>query len=88
MGKYVYQIEESTFDTRHYVITTDKPLQDDCHDDILEAICMVSITKDGDTEKIKTEDGVEGKVTFVGTEYGDDSQMDWTETQIEGEENG
>ena len=49
---------------------------------------MVSITKDGDTEKIKTEDGVEGKVTFVGTEYGDDSQMDWTETQIEGEENG
>ncbi len=38
MGRYVYQIEESTFDTRHYVITTDKPLQDDCHDDILEAI--------------------------------------------------
>ncbi|HAI20039.1 MAG TPA: hypothetical protein DCM10_19715 [Xanthomarina gelatinilytica] len=87
MGKYVYQIEESTFDTRHYVVTTDVPLKD-IEGDIIELICHVDITKDGDTTKIKTEDGVEGKVTFVGTEYGDDSQMDWTETQIEGEENG
>tara|TARA_R100000329_G_scaffold5739_1_gene7306 strand:- start:432 stop:695 length:264 start_codon:yes stop_codon:yes gene_type:complete len=87
MGRYVYQIEESTFDTRHYVVTTDVPLKD-IEGDIIELICHVDITKDGDTTKIKTEDGVEGKVTFVGTEYGDDSQMDWTETQIEGEENG
>ena len=86
--KHIYKVSEQTVDVRNFTIETDKPLQDDCHDDILEAICMVSITKDGDTEKIKTEDGVEGKVTFVGTEYGDDAQMDWTETQIEGEENG
>ena len=51
-------------------------------------ICHVDITKDGDTTKIITEGGSEGKVTFVCTEYGDDAQMNWTETQIEGEENG
>jgi hypothetical protein len=87
MGKYVYQIEESTFDTRHYVVTTDVPLKD-IEGDIIELICHVDITKDGDTTKIITEGGSEGKVTFVCTEYGDDAQMDWTETQIEGEENG
>ena len=48
MGRYVYQIEESTFDTRHYVVTTDVPLKD-IEGDIIELICHVDITKDGDT---------------------------------------
>ena len=61
MGKYVYQIEESTFDTRHYVVTTDVPLKD-IEGDIIELICHVDITKDGDTTKIITEGGSEGKV--------------------------
>jgi hypothetical protein len=96
MSKCVYQIEESTFDTRHYVITTDAPLKDS-EGDIIDLICHVSITEDGDTIKMKTEDGVKAKVTFIGTEYGDDAQMDWTETELDlnkikiskiGEENG
>ena len=33
--------------------------------------------------EMKTEDGVKAKVTFIGTEYGDDAQMDWTETELD-----
>ena len=56
MGRYVYQIEESTVDTRHYVITTDVPLKD-IEGDIIELMSHVDITKDGDTAKIRTEGG-------------------------------
>ena len=73
----MYQVTEQSVDVRNFTIETDKPLQDDCGDDVLEAICMVSITKEGDEETGTTEDGVNYKVTYVDTDYGDDSQMDW-----------
>ena len=75
--KYIYNVTEQSVDVRNFTIETDKPLQDDCGDDVLEAICMVSITKKGDEETGTTEDGVNYKVTYVDTDYGDDSQMDW-----------
>ena len=75
--KYIYNVTEQSVDVRNFTIETDKPLQDDCGDDVLEAICMVSITKEGDEETGTTEDGVNYKVTYVDTDYGDDSQMDW-----------
>ena len=75
--KYIYNVTEQTVDIRNFEIETDKPLQDDCHDDILDAICMVSITKEGDTETGTTDDGVNYKVTYVDTDYGDDAQLDW-----------
>ena len=77
MSKHMYQVTEQSVDVRNFTIETDKPLQDDCGDDVLEAICMVSITKEGDEETGTTEDGVNYKVTYVDTDYGDDSQMDW-----------
>ena len=77
MSKHIYQVTEQSVDVRNFTIETDKPLQDDCGDDVLEAICMVSITKEGDEETGTTEDGVNYKVTYVDTDYGDDSQMDW-----------
>ena len=77
MSKHIYQVTEQSVDVRNFTIETDKPLQDDCGDDVLEAICTVSITKKGDEETGTTEDGVNYKVTYVDTDYGDDSQMDW-----------
>ena len=75
--KHIYKVTEQSVDVRNFTIETDKPLQDDCGDDVLEAICMVSITKEGDEETGTTEDGVNYKVTYVDTDYGDDSQTDW-----------
>ena len=77
----IYRVTEQTVDVRNYTIKTDKPLQDDCHDDIIEAICMVDITKEGDTARGITEDGVKYKVTYDDTAYGDDSQVDWEEEE-------
>ena len=75
--KYIYKITEQSVDVRNFTIETNKPLQDDCGDDINNAICEVSITKEGDEETGTTEDGVNYKVTYVDTDYGDDSQTDW-----------
>ena len=75
--KYIYNVTEQTLDIRNFEIETDKPLQDDCHDDIVGAICMVSIAKEGDTETGTTDDGVNYKVTYVDTDYGDNAQIDW-----------
>ena len=75
--KYIYNVTEQTVDVRNFTIETDKPLQDDCQDDIVDSICMVSITKEGDEETGRTVDEVNFKVTYVGTDYGDDAQIDW-----------
>ena len=75
--KYIYNVTEQTVDVRNFTIETAKPLQDDCHDDIVEAICMVSITKENDEHTDTTNDGVNYKVTYVDTDYGDDAQIDW-----------
>ena len=75
--KYIYNVTEQTVDVSNFTIETDKPLQDDPYNDIVDTICMVSITKEGDEETGTTDDGVNYKVTYVDTDYGDDSQMDW-----------
>ena len=77
MTKYKYFVTDQTVDVRNFTIETDKPLQDDPYNDIIDTICMVNITKEGDEETGRTVDGVNFKVTYDGTNYGDDSQVDW-----------
>ena len=74
--KYIYNVTEQTVDLRNFTIETDTPLQGD--NDIHNAICEVDITKKGDEETGTTDDGVNYKVTYEGTDYGDDGQIDWT----------
>ena len=76
--KYKYFVKEQTVDVRNFTIETDKPFTDDDeYGKILNAICEVDITKKGDEETGRTVDGVNYKVTYVGTDYGDDGQIDW-----------
>jgi len=76
--KYKYFVTEQTVDVRNFTIETDKPFTDDDeYGKILDAICMVSVTKKGDEKTGTTDDGVNYKVTYVGTDYGDDGQIDW-----------
>ena len=78
--KYIYKVTEQTVDVRNFTIETDKPFTDNGDDGdgyILDAICEVSITKEGDTKTGTTDDGVNYKVTYVDTDYGGDSEMDW-----------
>ncbi len=71
---YIYAVEESSVDVRHYTITCKEELLDDS-DLILDAICQIGIPKDNTTEIVKLENGQEVEVTFNYTEYGDDSQV-------------
>jgi hypothetical protein len=71
---YIYAVEESSVDVRHYTITCKEELLDDS-DLILDAICQIGIPKDNTTETVKLENGQEVEVTFNYTEYGDDSQV-------------
>ena len=76
--KYKYFVKEQTVDVRNFTIETDKPFTDDDeYGKILNAICEVDITKKGDEETGRTVDGVNYKVTYVDTDYGDDGQIDW-----------
>ena len=76
--KYIYNVTEQTVDIRNFEIETDKPFtNDEEYGKILNAICEVSVTKEGDTETGTTDDGVNYKVTYVDTDYGDDAQLDW-----------
>ena len=75
--KYRYNVTEQTVDVRNFTIETDKPFTDDDeYGTILNVICEVDITKEGDT-LTDTTDGVTYKVTYDGTDYGDDGQVDW-----------
>jgi hypothetical protein len=75
--KYKYFVTEQTVDVRDFTIETDKPFTDDEYGKILNAICEVDITKEGDTLTDTTTDGVTYKVTYDGTNYGSDAQVDW-----------
>tara|TARA_A100001391_G_scaffold204083_1_gene198439 strand:+ start:652 stop:912 length:261 start_codon:yes stop_codon:yes gene_type:complete len=78
--KYIYHVTEQTVDVRNFTIETDKPFTDNDDDGqgyIHNAICEVSITKEGDESTGTTNDGVNYKVTYVDTYYGDDAQVDW-----------
>ena len=69
--KYTYMASEQTVDVRHYKIVSDKKLDDK---GISEAMCLVDITKEGDTQE---DHGVVSQ--FIQTEYGDDSQINFYE---------
>ena len=74
---YIYEVEESSVDVRHYTIACKERLTDDEHNNIVDAICQVGITKDNTTETIELENGQEVEVTFNYTEYGDDAQVSY-----------
>ena len=79
-NKYIYNVTEQTVDVRNFTIETDKPLgsfEDDPYNDIIDSICMVNITKEGSEQTGRTVDGVNFKVTYVDTDYGDDGQINW-----------
>ena len=75
--KYIYKVTEESVDVRNFEIETDKPFTDDEYMAIVEAICEVDVTTQGDQSTGKSDDEVDYKVTYVGTDYGDDAQVDW-----------
>ena len=84
MSKHIYRVSEQTVDVRKFTIETDKPFtdnDDDGQDYILDAICEVSITKEGDESTGTTDDGVNYKVTYVDTDYGDNCEIDWEKSE-------
>tara|TARA_R100001126_G_scaffold49304_1_gene27888 strand:+ start:328 stop:588 length:261 start_codon:yes stop_codon:yes gene_type:complete len=83
--KYKYFVTEQTVDVRHFEIETDKPFTDDEYMAIVEAICEVDVTTKGDQSTGKSDDEVDYKVTYVGTDYGDDAQVDWDRIEIDDE---
>ena len=82
--KHQYKVSEQSVDTRNFTIETDKPFNDaDERDAILDVIYMVGISKKGDEVIGRTHDGVNFKVIYVDTDYGDDSQINWEMSDIE-----
>tara|TARA_R100001369_G_scaffold52924_1_gene79799 strand:+ start:713 stop:970 length:258 start_codon:yes stop_codon:yes gene_type:complete len=67
--KYKYKITEESVDIRHFEILSDKLLEEE---DILNAMCLVDIGKEGDTG---TDEGV--RTTYQYTEYGEDSKVNY-----------
>ena len=67
--KYEYEVTEQSVDVRNFSIVSDRKLTEG---ELALAICLPSITKEGDCEN---DNGIE--VTYLGTDYGDDSQCDF-----------
>jgi hypothetical protein len=81
MSKYTYVVEEWSQDTRRYTIKSDRKLtESELQDCYIEA----GIPDEGTT--IEVGEIPSGKVnvtvTYEGTEYGDDSQMDIVEGDV------
>tara|TARA_Y100001937_G_scaffold108052_1_gene151326 strand:+ start:231 stop:503 length:273 start_codon:yes stop_codon:yes gene_type:complete len=85
--KFNYKFEETSTDTRHFYIESEVELIED------EVELLVSETDliDGNTESYDFSDWPEEnglpskgsyKITFRGTEYGDDSQSFFTEIKV------
>jgi len=70
--KYKYQVYEYSQDTRHFFIESDVKLEED---EINDCISNVSLDKPNIYE------GDDYKVSFKGTEYGDDCQVDISEVE-------
>ena len=65
--KYKYRVEETSQDTRHFIIESAVELDEDEIND-----CITNV----DLDKPNTYEDDDYKVSFKGTEYGDDSQVD------------
>jgi hypothetical protein len=81
MSKYTYVVEEWSQDTRRYTIKSDRKLtESELQDCYIEA----GIPDEGTT--IEVGEIPSGKVnvtvTYEGTEYGDDGQMDIVEGDV------
>jgi hypothetical protein len=70
MTKHKYQVEEYSQDARHFIVESDFELTDD---ELRECISNVAFN-DGDTFEDEIND-TPYKVTFKGTEYGDDCDI-------------
>jgi len=64
--KYKYEVEEYSQDSRHFIVESDVKLDDN---EISDCISNVSLDKPNSYE------GDDYKVSFEGTEYGDDCQV-------------
>jgi len=65
--KYKYGVEEYSQDARHFIIESAVELDEDTIND-----CITNVSLD----KPNTYKDTDYKVSFIGTEYGDDSQVD------------
>ena len=65
--KYKYGVEEYSQDARHFIIESAVELDEDTIND-----CITNVSLD----KPNTYKDDNYKVSFIGTEYGDDSQVD------------
>ena len=65
--KYKYGVEEYSQDARHFIIESTVELDEDTIND-----CITNVSLD----KPNTYKDDDYKVSFIGTEYGDDSQVD------------
>ena len=68
--KYKYGVEEYSQDARHFIIESAVELDEDTIND-----CITNVSLD----KPNTYKDDDYKVSFIGTEYGDDSQVDISE---------
>ena len=69
--KYTYHVEETSQDTRHFIIESAVELDEDEIND-----CITNVDYDDPNFN-----GDDYKVSFKGTEYGDDSQVDIAEVK-------
>ena len=75
--KYVYNVQESTVDVRNYTIECNEELSDDIYSDIVNMICQVDCTKEGDSAECRV-NGVKCVVTYDDSDYGDDGQVSYS----------
>ena len=70
--KYKYEVQEYSQDIRNFFIESDVKLEED---EINDCISNVSL------DKPNTYEGNNFKVSFTGTEFGDDCQVDISEVE-------
>ena len=72
---YEYEATEQSVDVRNFSIVSDRKLTES---EILDAICLPNISKEGDCEK---DGGITS--TFKYTDFGEDSQMEVDSGELE-----
>ena len=72
--KYTYEIEEYSQDSRHYTVESNVKLTEEQINQTYWEVDFV----DGYTNTFDLDDKTKVKVTYVGTEYGDDAQVNIT----------
>jgi hypothetical protein len=80
MMKYKYTLEEYSQDTRTYAVESDVMLTED---EILDIALGCDLT-DGYTYTGREKEN-QFKATFLGTEFGDDTQCEYSGDEIKGE---